>query len=206
MKKDNINKDKKTLLSIDQFEETHPQIDTEDVLSTYVEYLQEYFGSSKTIAFRWALQEETTNIYDLDDEEDLENIGTYWIDSTHNSHNYDSDVRYMHFFTDLDDKDNILLGVDNEFDHKANLEIFALDPELLEKYEGEGYYDDEADTLNQITEYAIPSNEIKRSDLVDTLPLTDDRLNSHGYDSVTEAYKRVDNMYKDFYDDEEYEL
>ena len=133
MKKDNINKDKKPLLSIDQFEDAHPQIDTEDVLSTYVEYLQEYFGSSKTIAFRWALQEETTNIYDLDDEEDLENIGTYWIDSTHNSHNYDSDVRYMHFFTDLDDKDNILLGVDNEFDHKANLEIFALDPELLEK-------------------------------------------------------------------------
>ena len=108
----------------------------------------------------------------------------------------------------IKEKDNILLSIDDEEDHKANLEIFALDDDLLENYEGEGYYDDETDTLSQIVEYAIPSNEIKRSDLIDTIPLTDERVNSHSYDSVTEAYRRVDNLYREFYDGEEdgYEL
>lgn len=199
---------KKKLLSLDQFEEKNKRLEKDEVLESYIEYLNDYFGPSKTIAFRWALQEETNDIYDLDSSDSLDNIGSYWAKSTHNSHYYDTDVKYMHFFTDIKEKDNILLSIDDEEDHKANLEIFALDNDLLENYEGEGYYDDETDTLNQIVEYAIPSNEIKRSDLIDTIPLTDERVNSHGYDSVTEAYRRVDNLYKEFYDGEEdgYEL
>ena len=199
---------KKKLLSLDQFEEKNKRLEKDEVLESYIEYLNDYFGPSKTIAFRWALQEETNDIYDLDNSDSLDDIGSYWAKSTHNSHYYDTDVKYMHFFTDIKEKDNILLSIDDEEDHKANLEIFALDNDLLENYEGEGYYDDETDTLNQIVEYAIPSNKIKRSDLIDTIPLTDERVNSRGYDSVTEAYRRVDNLYREFYDGEEdgYEL
>lgn len=199
---------KKELLSLDQFEEKNKRLEKDEVLESYIEYLNDYFGPSKTIAFRWALQEETNDIYDLDNSDSLDGIGSYWAKSTHNSHYYDTDVKYMHFFTDIKEKDNILLSIDDEEDHKANLEIFALDDDLLENYEGEGYYDDETDTLNQIVEYAIPSNKIKRSDLIDTIPLTDERVNSRGYDSVTEAYRRVDNLYREFYDGEEdgYEL
>ena len=199
---------KKKLLSLDQFEEKNRRLEKDEVLESYIEYLNDYFGPSKTIALRWALQEETNDIYDLDNSDGLDDMGSYWAKSTHNSHYYDTDVKYMHFFTDIKEKDNILLSIDDEEDHKANLEIFALDNDLLENYEGEGYYDDETGTLNQIVEYAIPSNKIKRSDLIDTIPLTDERVNSRGYDSVTEAYRRVDNLYREFYDGEEdgYEL
>ena len=199
---------KKKLLSLDQFEEINNRLEKDEVLEAYIEYLNDYFEPSKTIAFRWALQEETNDIYDLDSSDSLDNIGSYCTKNTHNTHYYDTGVKYMHFFTDIKEKDNILLSVDDEKDHKANLEIFALDDDLLENYEGEGYYDDETDTLSQIVEYAIPSNEIKRSDLIDAIPLTDERVNSHGYDSVTEAYRRVDNLYREFYDGEEdgYEL
>ena len=199
---------KKKLLSLDQFEEKNKRLEKDEDLEAYIEYLNDYFEPSKTIAFRWALQEETNDIYDLDSSDSLDNIGSYCTKNTHNTHYYDTGVKYMHFFTDIKEKDNILLSIDDEKDHKANLEIFALDDDLLENYEGEGYYDDETDTLSQIVEYAIPSNEIKRSDLIDAIPLTDERVNSHGYDSVTEAYRRVDNLYREFYDGEEdgYEL
>lgn len=206
--KNHYTQNKKKLLSLDQFEEKNERLEKDEVLESYIEYLNDYFGPSKTIALRWALQEETNDIYDLDNSDGLDDMGSYWAKSTHNSHYYDTDVKYMHFFTDIKEKDNILLSIDDEEDHKANLEIFALDNDLLENYEGEGYYDDETGTLNQIVEYAIPSNKIKRSDLIDTIPLTDERVNSRGYDSVTEAYRRVDNLYREFYDGEEdgYEL
>ena len=108
---------KKKLLSLDQFEEKNERLEKDEVLEAYIEYLNDYFEPSKTIAFRWALQEETNDIYDLDNSDGLDDMGSYWAKSTHNSHYYDTDVKYMHFFTDIKEKDNILLSIDDEEDH-----------------------------------------------------------------------------------------
>lgn len=197
-----------TPLSLDEYETHYKKTNDDDLINSYANYLQEFYGDEKTIAFRWAEKTETDQIYELSDDETLKDIGSYWIESSHNSNEYKPGIKYLHFFTDIDDKDKILKGVDSKDYQKNNLEIFALDTDLIEKYASEGYYDDEDDNLEQLSECAIPSSKIRRSDMIDSLPITDERINSQNYDEITDAFNRIDKMLGDYYDGEsdDYEL
>lgn len=194
-------KEKKPMLYLDQFERKHQNIPEDEILEEYVNYLDDYFGNEKVVVFRWGLPEEIDSIYDLEEGESMEDLGSEWNEPFMSTHDYEEEGKYMHFFKNFQDKDQILYGVDKETHHKGALEIFAFDKDFIEQYEeNEGVYSDENDDFVDIEEYAIPSYKVNQKNFIESISIEDERLNSSLYDSTREAFRRQHEILGDFYD------
>ncbi len=98
---------------------------------------------------------------------DLENVGATYprrVDS--NSHRYQSGVKYIHFFRDLDDLQYIR-ATKRESDSAYFICQFNIDPITLIKNAGVGYYEARGYDMDtaKVREFAIPVSEIKPDNL-----------------------------------------
>lgn len=87
----------------------------------------------------------------------FENVGNYCRNSERNSHKYNEDVRYLHFFKNKSDL-LYLNTLANRF-----ICVYDIPKELLSSYYGHGKYRDYIRfvTLNKVEEFAIPAASIR---------------------------------------------
>ena len=87
----------------------------------------------------------------------FENVGNYCRNSERNSHNYNEDVRYLHFFKNKSDL-LYLNTLANRF-----ICVYDIPKEFLSSYYGHGKYRDYIRfvTLNKVEEFAIPAASIR---------------------------------------------
>ena len=87
----------------------------------------------------------------------FENVGNYCRNSERNSHKYNEDVRYLHFFKNKFDL-LYLNTLANRF-----ICVYDIPKELLSSYYGHGKYRDYIRfvTLNKVEEFAIPADSIR---------------------------------------------
>lgn len=104
--------------------------------------------------FRLCREEEIKQILN---NQSCENVGSYCSNSEKNSHNYNEDVKYLHFFKKKSD----LLYL-NTFVGRY-ICIYDIPDEMLSKFYGYGNYRDYIRfvTLNKVEEFAVPSKLIK---------------------------------------------
>lgn len=104
--------------------------------------------------FRLCREEEVKQILNS---KSFENVGNYCRNSERNSHNYNEDVRYLHFFKNKSDL-LYLNTLANRF-----ICVYDIPKELLSSYYGHGKYRDYIRfvTLNKVEEFAIPAASIR---------------------------------------------
>lgn len=92
--------------------------------------------------------------------EDLRLVGkSYKVDPIKNTHQYQEEKRYMHFFEDE-------MGLLYLSPKKGKyICIYDIPDEVLEKLKGYGNYADfiDLETIRKVTEYAVPSEQVKMS-------------------------------------------
>ena len=88
---------------------------------------------------------------------EFEDIGNYCRNSEKNTHRYDEDIKYLHFFKKQEDL-LYLNTLASRF-----ICVYDIPSDLLSRYHGYGKYRDYIKfvTLNEVEEFAIPSKLIK---------------------------------------------
>lgn len=189
---------------IDEFQKNflnkYPNAKTKDIMPAYVKYLQKKCDENNlTLLFRWAIQDEINEIDNLEDDESMDELGSYWEESFLNNFDYDNSTKYLHFFTNYEDKDTVLYDIDDENNPKNHLEFWAVDKDLVEEHIGEGEYADIDEYFDEVEEVAIPSNELTSNQLIDTFPIDDERIGSKNYNSIEDGYNRTKKILGDDY-------
>ena len=192
-----------------KFLNKYPNAKTKDIMPAYVKYLQKKCNENNlTLLFRWAIQDEINEIDNLEDYESVDELGSYWEESIHNTFDYDNSSKYLHFFINYEDKDIVLYNIDDESNPKTHLELWAIDSDIVEEYTGEGEYADIDEYFDEIEEVAIPSCELTSNQLIDTFPIDDERIGSKNYNTIEDSYIRTKKIlgddYENFEDEREF--
>ena len=123
---------------------------------------------------------------------EFENIGNYCRSSERNSHRYNEDIKYLHFFKKQEDL-LYLNTLTNRF-----ICVYDIPDELLSRYHGYGKYRDYIRfvTLNEVEEFAIPSKFVKFDYLLTISKIirdieVEDMLENSNLDGITQkVYNR----------------
>ncbi len=107
------------------------------------------------LVYRICDKEEVKKIINGISFDDIGNCFT--VNSDLNTHQYKSDIRYLHFFKNYDSV--FYLNVTNGY----YICTYNIPEEILDLYSGIGLYRDRLffKSLEEVPEYAVPSNEIK---------------------------------------------
>lgn len=99
---------------------------------------------------------------------DFSEVGNYFKESGLNTHFYDANERYIHFFHDKE-------GIMNRTLKNQYLCVYNIPDEILKDCDGIGYYSDDCfETYIEVKEYAVKSSQIKFDYLIKV-----DRINAY---------------------------
>lgn len=102
---------------------------------------------------------------------DLENLGTtYSRKEVSNTHKYNEDEKYLHFFDSTDLPSTVLTSLSKTKEYLCEFEI---DKNVLSHHKGTGYYPPQGYDFDctYVTEYAIPVSEYNPNWLTNVTPL-----------------------------------